>query len=282
MTSAGSDTELLRLADEVRTHAPTIAARVTDATLADPFWTKRYGARGRRRTEEDAAFHVEYLVQALVARDAELVRRYARWLEGLLTTRGMCTLHIDENLARVGAAVVNTVPRAFAIDGYVKAARAALLYPGGAAREIQSAAERVPFALRLHGLAIDQRRKEPLLARDLERIGGTAALNAARARMAFVPAIRTTPAALGVAYVLEGKTLGARFLLEEARARLGLGPQHGAAFLAGYGAETSARWTTYRAALEEYVRADGCRRAIVEAARATFEAFTRTVAVVPF
>lgn len=132
------------------------------------------------------------------------------------------------------------------------------------------------------GLAIDQRRKEPLLARDLERIGGTAALDAGRARMAFVPAIRTTPAALGAAYVLEGKTLGARFLLEEARARLGLGPQHGAAFLAGYGAETSARWTTYRSALEEYVRAKGCRRVIVEAARATFEAFTRTVAVVPF
>lgn len=148
--TAESDAELHAVADEVRAHARAIAARVTDDTLRDPFWTNRYGDRGRTRTEEDAAFHVEYFLQALVARDAEIVRRYARWLQTLLTSRGMCTAHLDENFARVGNAIVEVVPRAHAIEGYVKAARAALLYASGAPREVQSAVERADEAVREH------------------------------------------------------------------------------------------------------------------------------------
>jgi len=148
--TAESDAELLALADEVRTHTRAIASRVTDDTLRDPFWTNRYGDRGRRRTEEDSAFHVEYLLQALVARDAEIIRRYARWLQTLLTSRGMCTAHLDESFARVGTAILEAVPRAHAIDGYVKAARAALLYPSGAPREVHSAVERADTSIREH------------------------------------------------------------------------------------------------------------------------------------
>lgn len=148
--TAESDSDLHALADEVRSHTRAIAARVTDETLRDPFWTKRYADRGRARTEEDAAFHVEYLLQALVARDAEIMRRYARWLQTLLTSRGMCTAHLDENFARVGAAILEAVPRAHALDGYVKAARAALLYSAGAPREVQSTIERANASVREH------------------------------------------------------------------------------------------------------------------------------------
>lgn len=160
--AAESDAELHAVADEVRAHTRAIASRVTDDTLKDPFWTSRYGDRGRTRTEEDAAFHVEYFLQAFIARDAEIVRRYARWLQTLLTSRGMCTAHIDENFARVGAAVLQAVPRAHAIDGYVKAARAALLYASGAPREVQSAVERADPSVREHlhyladALALDE------------------------------------------------------------------------------------------------------------------------------
>lgn len=160
--AAESDAELHAVADEVRVHARAIASRVTDDTLQDPFWTNRYGDRGRTRTEEDAAFHVEYFLQAFVARDAEIVRRYARWLQTLLTSRGMCTAHIDENFARVGAAVLHAVPRAHAIDGYVKAARAALLYASGAPREVQGSVERADPSVREHlhyladALALDE------------------------------------------------------------------------------------------------------------------------------
>lgn len=132
----------------------------------------------------------------------------------------------------------------------------------------------------LEGLAMHARRKAPLLARDLQVLGSSYA--GAREEPAL-PEIRATADALGVAYVLEGKTLGARFLLREAQARLGItGAHDGAAFLSGYGESTGPRWNAYRTALEAFVASRGCRTAIVSAAQATFEAFIRTVTVVAF
>ena len=132
----------------------------------------------------------------------------------------------------------------------------------------------------LQRLAIQSRRKAPLIAHDLRVLGSTC-----RGARPTLPRVRTTADALGVVYVLEGKTLGARFLLEEARRRLGIsGPDDGGAFLAGYGdsGTTSQRWHTYRASLEAFVAVHGCRSTIVRAARATFEAFIRTATVVAF
>ena len=64
-------------------------------------------------------------------------------------------------------------------------------------------------------LAIERRQKAPLLARDLARLGRGAPIAPGPSGV-VVPTVRTPAAALGAAYVLEGKTLGARFLLEEA------------------------------------------------------------------
>lgn len=148
-------------------------------------------------------------------------------------------------------------------------------------RLLELLCERCTPALR--GLGMHERRKLPWLERDLAALGRSSRAIRSPSSPPRVPRIATVQAALGVAYVLEGKTLGARFLLEEAQARLGLrGPDDGAAFLAGYGADTATRWTTYRTALEAFVSAHGRRIAILDAARATFEAFIRTAAVVPF
>lgn len=92
-----------------------------------------------------------------------------------------------------------------------------------------------------------------------------------------VPWLEGTASALGVAYVLEGKTLGARFLLAEARETLGLDVDRGATFFAGYGARTGSMWNAYRAALEGWVAANGKRSAVLEGARATFESFIACV-----
>src|SRR5690606_8457401 len=141
-----------------------IAVRVTDAMYADPFWTARFGARGRMHAEEDAAYHVEYLVQALVARDAEVMRRYARWLQAVLTTRGMCTRHLDESLARVGSAASEVLGPpgrgSAAVAAYVGAAREALSYDEGPARDLQDASD-------------------ALVARTLERLAVTGAVRSA-------------------------------------------------------------------------------------------------------
>jgi len=132
-------------------------------------------------------------------------------------------------------------------------------------------------------LAMHSRLKAPLLARDLQALAPCAPLEERPSPplAPVLPTIRSTADALGVAYVLEGKTLGARFLLQQARIRLDLGgPDDGAAFLAGYEESTAERWNTYRASLEAFVSERGCRAALVRAACATFEAFIRTVRVV--
>jgi hypothetical protein len=125
---------------DLRAHAPAIARDATAAMYENPFWDERFGERGRKRAAEDAAYHVEYLAQSLAAGDASIMRGYARWLQPLLTSRGMCTRHIDESFARIGAAVAARVPHATAAEEHVAAARDALVYAEGVPHELTRAA----------------------------------------------------------------------------------------------------------------------------------------------
>lgn len=137
----------MTVASALRAHAKTIAAKVTDETLDDPFWTERFGARGRENTEKDAAYHVEFFAQAIDAEDPEIARRYARWLRTLLTTRGMCTAHIDENFVRLERVVTEVVgSEAEAVRPYVAAAREALRHEG-VAGELEASAEAIAKAV---------------------------------------------------------------------------------------------------------------------------------------
>lgn len=117
------------------------------------------------------------------------------------------------------------------------------------------------------------RPKLALLERDLAFLGAPPKA----ASGVFVPDWRSDARAMGVAYVLEGKTLGSRFLLAEARARLGLDVDAGASFFAGYGERTGAMWRSYRDALEHFVARRGGRATIVVGARAMFACFVRTM-----
>ncbi|MBX3215388.1 MAG: hypothetical protein KF850_25350 [Labilithrix sp.] len=129
------------LADRLRADKGRLAVRVVDEMFAeDPFWADRYAARGRRFAEEDLGYHVEYLAQALVARDAGVLERYARWLQSVLTARGMCTAHLDESFARLATAIAEVeLEEERLVPAYLGAARRALSYPDGAARALQDA-----------------------------------------------------------------------------------------------------------------------------------------------
>ncbi len=111
--------------------------------------------------------------------------------------------------------------------------------------------------------------KLPLLERDLTALGV-----APGARM-DAPRIRSEAAAFGVAYVLEGKTLGARFLLDEVKTALG--DDIPCELFAGYGAQTGPMWMRFREELEAFTGRNGRRVAIVEAAQATFTHFISTL-----
>lgn len=122
------------------------------------------------------------------------------------------------------------------------------------------------------GLALVDRAKLPLLARDLAVFGHAAAALPALPRCRALPVVASPSAALGVLYVVEGATLGGRVILRHLRGALDLDPSRGAAFFHGYGTHTGAMWKRFTAHVESAPELD--LEAAIEAARATFTAFT--------
>lgn len=111
------------------------------------------------------------------------------------------------------------------------------------------------------------RRKSHLLAADLERLTGQPN---GSVEYAPIPALDDLASAVGAMYVLEGATLGGRYLLKT------LGPQLAAsdatAFLQCYGAATAQRWRQFVDYLWE-IESPRDRREAVTAAVATFSSF---------
>jgi hypothetical protein len=119
-----------------------IASRSVEAMWRDPFWQVRFGERGRSYALQDAGHHLTWLSEALQAGDPEVFSRYSLWLRGVLTTRGMCSLHLSDQLNELGH-----VLDALGLDAQGEArrvldhARAALRHPEGEAGELDRAAE---------------------------------------------------------------------------------------------------------------------------------------------
>ena len=112
---------------------PAIVEDVLEATYRDPFWMARFGKRGREFTASDNRHHLDTLASAVVFGEAAMTD-YARWLQGLLTTRGMCTLHIQENLETLVASVERRLPawHADVCRPLLRAGIRALRYDGAA------------------------------------------------------------------------------------------------------------------------------------------------------
>jgi heme oxygenase len=79
--------------------------------------------------------------------------------------------------------------------------------------------------------------------------------------------------ALGCLYVLEGATLGGALLSRTVALRLGLTARHGARFFHGYGEDRGLMWRRYVMLLERHALDAAARRAMVQAAVATFVTF---------
>jgi hypothetical protein len=130
------------LSRQLEARAERLAAASVEWMYQDPFWQARYGAeRARRFGGEDAQFHVRYLMQALAEERPSVMEGYAVWLRKLLVTRGMCTLHLDQNFAGLQAALaVEGFGPGSPAQAYMQAARAVLHYPPGSARTLQDRA----------------------------------------------------------------------------------------------------------------------------------------------
>lgn len=116
------------------------------------------------------------------------------------------------------------------------------------------------------GFAAPERRKQAMLRQDLAALGD----HDDPVRCPSLPSTRTLARRLGVAYVLEGSTLGGKFIL--ARLPAALAPLHGTAtrFLEGYGAATGARWRELGAIVERCLTSETAEAEAVAGARETF------------
>jgi hypothetical protein len=128
------------LVQRIETAADAVTDRVLHEMYQNPFWQERFGERAQKHGRQDGLYHIKYLTEALTVGEPFVIEQYARWLQQLLTTRGMCTRHIDENFARLATAIAETVDDAEPAVAMLTAARKALLYPVGAARMLQDRA----------------------------------------------------------------------------------------------------------------------------------------------
>lgn len=129
-----------------------------------------------------------------------------------------------------------------------------------------------PVERRLRALplpdALRGREKSPLLEGDLRALG---VAPEAVPLCDAVPELSTLPRALGCCYVLEGATLGGKFVR---RRLLGRVPEEATSYLACYGEQVGPKWSAFREAVRASLTPaehDAC----IDAAKATFTALGR-------
>jgi heme oxygenase len=118
------------------------------------------------------------------------------------------------------------------------------------------------------GFDLGRRLKTPLIERDLAAFGLEGELLRTLPMCADLPALTSTPAALGCAYVLEGSTLGGQMIARHVETALGLSASAGVAFFRSYGENLGPMWKEFRSFLEAH--AAGHEDAVVAGAGATF------------
>lgn len=123
---------------------------------------------------------------------------------------------------------------------------------------------------------IDERRQSAAILADLKTIG--AATNDLTISD-FVPNLGNVPQAIGALYVLEGSTLGGRFISQMLMKQLNRTAADGISFFSGYGEQTDAKWAAFTKMVNEYAtRFPENNDQIVAAADETFANFGRWVA----
>jgi heme oxygenase len=118
---------------------------------------------------------------------------------------------------------------------------------------------------------IKERRQSAAIIADLKSIGA-ATENLATANE--LPVLKTVPQALGAMYVLEGSTLGGRFISQMLAKQLNRTAADGISFFSGYGEQTDTKWKKFTEMMNEYVINHPLNaNEIVAAANETFSKF---------
>ncbi|MFD2940041.1 biliverdin-producing heme oxygenase [Flavobacterium notoginsengisoli] len=114
---------------------------------------------------------------------------------------------------------------------------------------------------------LEQRRKKHLIEDDLLFLNYTKKDSA----KVFHAAEMSVPFALGVLYVVEGSTLGGRFILKNVSKCPELSGEKGVSYFNGYGEKTGSFWKAFLNFLSEYEQKHECGDEIIKGAVFAFD-----------
>jgi len=122
------------------------------------------------------------------------------------------------------------------------------------------------------GIDPELRRKAPMLLTDLQALD----IDFAEAALCEeMPDMETAARRLGCLYVVEGSTLGGQIIGRHLRQNLGITPQSGGRFFAGYAENTGRMWQAFLTQLEAQANSATEQDDIVRGALSTYETLTR-------
>lgn len=114
---------------------------------------------------------------------------------------------------------------------------------------------------------LEQRRKKHLIENDLLFLNS----NKTNTEKVFQTEGISPAFALGILYVVEGSTLGGRFILKNVSKVLQLSEEQGVSYFNGYGEKTGSFWKSFLAFLSEYEQEHNCGNEIIEGAVYAFD-----------
>ncbi|MDQ1165432.1 biliverdin-producing heme oxygenase [Flavobacterium sp. SORGH_AS_0622] len=113
----------------------------------------------------------------------------------------------------------------------------------------------------------EQRRKKQLIEADLAFLN----YDLSNSEKVFKTENISVPFALGIFYVVEGSTLGGRFILKNVSRVPQLSGDKGVSYFNGYGDKTGSFWKSFLNFLSEYEQQNNCGDAIIEGAVFAFD-----------
>lgn len=114
---------------------------------------------------------------------------------------------------------------------------------------------------------LNERRKKHLIEEDLSYLNH----NKTATKCVFDNRNITLPFALGILYVVEGASLGGRFILKNIITVPGLDKDKGTSYFKGYGEKTGSYWKSFLNFLEAYEQKYNCGNTIIEGAVYAFD-----------
>lgn len=115
-----------------------------------------------------------------------------------------------------------------------------------------------------------QRRKSASLVQDIEALGGKPGQTATGAAL---PVINNPRQAMAALYVIEGSTLGGKFISKMIAQQLHVTDGKGFSFFNSYGADTEAMWNIFKDTLNRQTATAVEQAEVVDAANQTFARF---------